>query len=116
MIQTVYLTLKGGLSEEEAFAVQSDKGLSTLRCVLKGYRYRNGDTAKLRATKPDGTPCFLAGVLHSENSFCFTLTEEITAVEGDLPCDITLSRGEGILSSDEFLLKVRPPAAEGGEG
>ena len=113
MIQTLYLSFHGGISEGEAFAVQGDKNLSTLRCVLRGYRYREGDTALLRATKPDGTVCYLSGMGDSENAFRFLLTDQMTAVEGDVRCDVALHREEGIISTDEFLLKVRPAAAAG---
>ena len=111
MIQTVYLSLNGVFSDSEAYATQGDRNLASLRCVIGGYRYEEGDTALLRATKPDGTACFLAGTCESENAFRFSLTESITAVEGDVRCDIALSRGEGIISCDEFLLRVRPAAA-----
>ena len=41
------------------------------------------------------------------------MTEQLTAVAGDVHCDIALYRDGGTLSSDEFLIKVRPPAATG---
>lgn len=113
MTQSVYLTLRGGFCDEEIYAVQSDRDLSEIRCVLRGYRYQPADTALLRATKPDGTVCYLAGEQEGENIFRFRLTEQMTAVAGDVRCDVALSRGDGTVSSDEFLLKVRPPAAAG---
>ncbi len=113
MIQTLYLTLSGGFSEEEAFAVKSDKDLSTLRCVLRGYRYAPYDTALLRATKPDGTVCYLSGINDGENAFRFTLTEQMTTVTGDVLCDVSVCRGTGTVSSDQFIIKVRPPSAAG---
>lgn len=113
MTQTLYLSFQGGISDAEAFAVQGDRNLSSLRCVLRGYRYRNNDTALLRATKPDGTVCYLTGTHDTENAFRFILTEQITDLEGDARCDIALTRGNGIISTDEFLLKIRPAAASG---
>ena len=113
MTQTVYLTLAGGFSEEEVFGVQSDKDLSELRCILLGYEYKNNDTALLRATKPDNTVCYLSGIHEGENVFRFTLTEQMTAVAGDVHCDVSICRGTGTISSDHFILKVRPPAAAG---
>lgn len=113
MIQSVYLTMAGGFSDEEIFAVQSDKDLAALRCVLRGYRYEKNDTALLRATKADGTVCYLSGVLEGENVFRFTVTEQMTAVTGDVCCDISICRGTGTISSDQFILKVRPPSAAG---
>ena len=113
MIQTLYLTLNGAFSDCEAYAVQSDRSLGVLRCVLRSYRYQPLDTALLRATKPDGTVCYLSGESDGENAFRFTMTEQLTAVEGDVRCDISVVRGDGTLSSDEFILKVRPPSAAG---
>ena len=113
MTQSVYLTLNGGFCDEEIYAVQSDRDLSEIRCILRGYRCEPADTALLRATKPDGTVCYLAGKKDGENAFRFRLTAQMTAVTGDVRCDVSLTRGEGTVSSDEFLLKVRPPAAAG---
>lgn len=113
MTQTIILTLSGNFSHKEIYAVRTDKDLSKLRCVFKGYRYESGDTAILRAKKPDGTNCYLAGECDGENAFSFTLTDQTTAVEGDVFCDICIYRGDANLSSDAFLIKVRPPAAEG---
>ena len=113
MTQTITLTLSGDFSHKEAYAVRTDKDLSRLRCVLRGYRYESGDTAILRAQKPDGKSYYLSGSVDGENAFVFTLTDQATAVEGDVFCDICIYRGDGNLSSDAFLIKVRPPAAEG---
>lgn len=113
MTQTITLTLSGDFSHKEAYAVRTDKDLSRLRCVLRGYRYESGDTAILRAQKPDGKSYYLSGRVDGENAFVFTLTDQATAVEGDVFCDICIYRGDGNLSSDAFLIKVRPPAAEG---
>ncbi len=113
MIQTLYLTLAGGFSNEEAFAVKSDKDLSELRCILRGYKYQLGDTALLRATKPDQTVCYLSGTPEGENAYRFRLSKQIAAAPGDVQCDVSISRGTGTISSDQFLLKVRPPSAEG---
>lgn len=115
MTQTIILTLSGDFSHKEVYAVRTDKDLSRLRCVLRGYRYESGDTAILRAQKPDGAKCYLAGESDGENAFGFTLTDQMTAAEGDVFCDICIYRGDGNLSSDAFLIKVRPPAAEGDE-
>ena len=113
MIQTVYLTMTGGFSDQEVFTVQSDRNLSVLRCILRGYSHEEKDTALLRATKPDGEVCYLSGILDGENAFHFTLTEQMTTVTGDVLCDISICRGDGIISSDQFILKVRPPSAAG---
>ena len=113
MTQTITLTLSGDFSHKEAYAVRTDKDLSRLRCVFRGYRYESGDTAILRAKKPDGKSYYLSGRVDGENAFVFTLTDQATAVEGDVFCDICIYRGDGNLSSDAFLIKVRPPAAEG---
>lgn len=113
MTQTLYLTLNGGFSDGEVSAVCADKDLGTLRCVLKGYRFEEGDAAILRAKKPDGTACYLAGTCEGGNAFRFPFTEQLTAVEGDVRCDVCLTRGSGSISSDEFILKIRPPSAAG---
>lgn len=113
MIQTLYLTMTGDISEEEAFAVRSDKDLSVLRCILRGYHNQPRDTALLRATKPDGMVCYLSGIPEGENAFRFTLTEQMTTVPGDVVCDVSIHRGTGTISSDQFVLKVRPPSAAG---
>ena len=113
MIQTLSLSMSGNFSDQEIFGVQSDKDLSEIRCILRGYRYQAGDTALLRATKPDDTVCYLSGISDGENVFRFLLTEQITAVTGDVRCDVSLCRGAGMISSDQFTLKVRPPSAAG---
>lgn len=113
MIQSVYLSMAGGFSDEEAFAVQSDQDLSALHCILRGYHYEKGDTALLRAAKPDGTVCYLSGIAEGENTFQFILTKQMTTVCGDINCDISICRGTGTISSDQFTLKVRPPSATG---
>lgn len=113
MTQTVHLTMTGGFSDEVAFAVQSDKLLPSLRCILKGYRYEPGDTALFRATKPDGNVCYISGITEGGNVFRITVTEQLTTVPGDVKCDLCIYRGTGMISSDEFLLKVRPPSAAG---
>lgn len=113
MIQTLSLSMAGNFSDQEIYGVQSDKDLSQVRCILRGYRYQAGDTALLRATKPDETVCYLSGVYENENIFRFVLTKQITAVAGDVRCDVSLCRGTGTISSDQFILKVRPPSAAG---
>ena len=113
MTQTISLSMAGAFSDLEIYGVQSDRDLSQLRCILKGYRYQKSDTALLRATKPDGTVCYLSGVNEGENAFRFVLSEQMTAITGDVCCDVSICRGEGMISSDQFILKVRPPSAAG---
>ena len=51
MTQTLNLTLTGNVPEEEVYGVQSDKDLSELQHILRGYEYQNIDTD----SKEDGT-------------------------------------------------------------
>jgi hypothetical protein len=112
MTQTVYLTLAGKISEGAATAVSGDKDARILRCVIKDYVPAEGDFVTLRATKPDDTVLYLTAV-YKGGAAEVTLNDQVLAVSGDVRCDLSIVNGSKILSTDEFVLSVRPASASG---
>lgn len=66
-------------------------------------------TAVVEGTKPDGKS-FSVSCLVSGDTVTAPLTQQMTALSGDIPCRLTLSDTRSILGTAQFILAVAPAA------
>lgn len=66
-------------------------------------------TAVIEGTKPDGKS-FSVSCLISGDTVTASLTQQMTALPGDIPCQLTLSDTRSILGTARFILAVAPAA------
>ena len=66
-------------------------------------------TAVIEGTKPDGKS-FSVSCLISGDTVTAPLTQQMTALSGDIPCQLTLSDTRSILGTAQFILAVAPAA------
>lgn len=66
-------------------------------------------TAVIEGTKPDGKS-FSVSCLVSGDTVTAPLTQQMTALSGDIPCQLTLSDTRSILGTAQFILAVAPAA------
>jgi hypothetical protein len=97
---------------------QYDKALRAfdVRLTMDGadYPVPPGCTAMLSGTKPDGKG-FLYSLNYSDNTVNVSVTEQMSAVAGDVPCEVTLYQADGgRIASGNFLLRVEKAALDAG--
>lgn len=95
---------------------QYDKVLRAfeVRLTMGGadYPIPSGCTAMLSGTKPDGKG-FLYSLNYSDNTVSVSVTEQMSAVAGDVPCEVTLYQTDGgRIASGNFLLRVEKAALD----
>lgn len=66
-------------------------------------------TAVIEGTKPDGKSFSVACQI-SGDTVTAPLTQQMTALSGDIPCQLTLSDTRSILGTAQFILAVAPAA------
>jgi len=93
---------------------QYDKTLRTIsiHLTMEGadYAIPSGSTVTVSGTKPDGTgfdnPCSFTG-----STVTVSITEQMTAAPGDVPCEITvMDKSGGRMASANFTLRVEEAA------
>lgn len=78
------------------------------------YPVPSGYAAMLSGTKPDGKG-FLYSLNHSDNTVSVSVTEQMSAVAGDVPCEVALYQTDGgRIASGNFLLRVEKAALDAG--
>lgn len=118
-IQKVTLTMRGNPSAVRMSGVQGDRDrrVMALRLTSNGKPYVPAGEVlpTLRATKPDGNVCYLTGTLSCvPGEVLVPMTAQLLAAPGNVRCDLSLVDSEGgTVTSDEFILRVRPPSASG---
>ena len=68
-----------------------------------------GATVTIDGTKPDGKAFTVSGTL-SGSTATVTLTEQMTVLAGEIPCQLTIISGTEVLGTARFLLCVQPSA------
>ena len=68
-----------------------------------------GAGVTMEGTKPDGKSFTVTGTL-SEDVAEVTLTAQMTAVSGEIPCRLNITSGSKILGTGELILEVAPSA------
>ena len=94
---------------------QFDKNSRTLQFALyngnTAYNIVSGTTALIQGTKPDKHAFqYVASVTVGSNIVTATLTEQMTAVAGDVLCEIVLNKGTEKLATANFILDVEKAA------
>lgn len=97
---------------------QYDKALRAFQIHLTmggaDYAVPDGYTVTFSGTKPDGKG-FLYSCSHSGSTLNVSVTEQMSAVAGDVPCEITLYQTDGgRIASGNFLLRVEKAALDSG--
>ena len=111
--QTYTLSLQPGGVPIRVPCVQGDALSRTLQFQLTS----SGAAAKLPAgagvtldgTKPDGKAFTVSGTL-SDSTASVTLTEQMTVLQGEIPCQLTVISGTEVLGTARFFLCVQPSA------
>jgi len=93
---------------------QYDKAMRkfAVRLLMDGvfYTIPSGCTATVSGTKPDGCG-FSDACTISGDTVTVTVSDQMSAVPGDIPCEITLfQEGEGRIASANFFLRVEKAA------
>ena len=94
---------------------QYDKSSRTLQFALyngnAAYNVVSGTTALIQGTKPDKHGFqYAASVTIGSNIVTATLTEQMTAVAGEVLCEIVLNKGTEKLATANFILDVEKSA------
>jgi hypothetical protein len=103
----------GGIPETIRIS-QYDKSMRkfAVRLLMDGVPYTipGGCTATVSGTKPDG--CGFSDTCSvSEDTVTVMVSDQMSAVPGDIPCEITLFKeGEGRIASANFFLRVEKAA------
>ncbi len=114
MITQIYtLSLQPGGVPGRIPCVQGDAGSRTIFLSLisggAAFTPPDGAVAAFEGTKPDGKSFSVSGTI-SGSTVSVTLTAQMTAVAGEIPCRLTLVSGTEILGTGEVLLVVAPAA------
>lgn len=75
------------------------------------YVPASGTTATIRGTKPDGTG-FMYSLEVTGNTVAMALNQQMAAIAGDVPTEITVAEPDGTASSANFVIRVEPAALD----
>ena len=111
--QTYPLSLQPGGIPVRVPCVQGDIQSRTLQFQLTSSGAAPdlpaGAGVTLEGTKPDGKSFSVAGTL-SDDVAAITLTAQMTAVSGEIPCRLNITSGSKVLGTGQLLLEVAPSA------
>lgn len=111
--QTYPLSLQPGGIPVRVPCVQGDIQSRTLQFQLTSSgasaNLPAGAGVTLEGTKPDGRSFSVAGTL-SDDVAEITLTAQMTAVSGEIPCRLNITSGSKVLGTGQLLLEVAPSA------
>ncbi len=111
--QSYTLSLQPGGIPVRIPCVQGDAGSRTISLSLisggTSFTPPTGAVATFDGAKPDGKSFSVSGTI-SDSTVSVTLTAQMTAVAGEIPCRLTLVNGTEVLGTAEALLVVAPSA------
>lgn len=115
IIQSINLNLITGQVLPRVNASQYDNNTRTLTMYLYDgeltFNIPNGVSGYIQGTKPDRTGFqYLATVTAGSNVVTFDITEQMTAVAGDVTCELVLVDGDDRIATVNFILHVEPAA------
>lgn len=113
--QSINLNLITGQVLPRVNASQYDNNSRTLTMYLYdgelAFNIPNGVSGYIQGTKPDRTGFqYLATVTAGSNVVTFDITEQMTAVAGDVTCELVLVDGDDRIATVNFILHVEPAA------
>lgn len=113
--QSINLNLITGQVLPRVNASQYDNNSRTLTMYLYDgeltFNIPNGVSGYIQGTKPDRTGFqYLATVTAGSNVATFDITEQMTAVAGDVTCELVLVDGDDRIATVNFILHVEPAA------
>lgn len=113
--QSINLNLITGQVLPRVNASQYDNNTRTLTMYLYDgeltFNIPNGVSGYIQGTKPDRTGFqYLATVAAGSNVVTFDITEQMTAVAGDVTCELVLVDGDDRIATVNFILHVEPAA------
>lgn len=113
--QSINLNLITGQVLPRVNASQYDNNSRTLTMYLYDgeltFNIPNGVSGYIQGTKPDRTGFqYLATVAAGSNVVTFDITEQMTAVAGDVTCELVLVDGDDRIATVNFILHVEPAA------
>jgi len=113
--QSINLDLITGQVLPRVNASQYDNNTRTLTMYLYDgeltFNIPNGVSGYIQGTKPDRTGFqYLATVTAGSNVVTFDITEQMTAVAGDVICELVLVDGDDRIATVNFILHVEPAA------
>lgn len=113
--QSINLNLITGQVLPRVNASQYDSNTRTLNMYLYdgelAFNVPNGVSGYIQGTKPDRTGFqYLATATAGSNVVTFDITEQMTAVAGDVTCELVLVDGNDRIATVNFILHVEPAA------
>lgn len=114
--QTYTLSLQPGGVPLRVPCVQGENLGRTLEFTLTSCaaaaNLPDGLTVTIEGTKPDGKS-FSAVAGQNGDTVTVTLTQQMCAVAGEVPCQLTLADSSAVIATARFLLEVAPSAIPG---
>lgn len=115
IIQSINLNLITGQVLPRVNASQYDNNTRTLTMYLYDgeltFNIPNGVSGYIQGTKPDRTGFqYLATATAGSNVVTFDITEQMTAVAGDVTCELVLVDGDDRIATVNFILHVESAA------
>lgn len=111
--QTYTLSLQPGGAPLRIPCVQRDANSRDITFDLTSggiaFSPPNGAVVTIDGTKPDGKSFSHTGTV-SGSTVTVTLTQQMTAVAGDVPCQLTIASGTAVLGTARFILAVSEAA------
>ena len=113
--QSINLNLISGQVLPRVNASQYDSNTRTLNMNLYNgelaFNVPSGVSGYIQGTKPDRTGFqYSATVTEGSNVVTFDITEQMTAVSGEVTCELVLVDGDGRIATVNFILYVEPAA------
>lgn len=111
--QTYTLSLQPGGAPLRIPCVQRDANSRDITFDLTSggvaFSPPDGAVITIDGTKPDGKSFSAAGTI-SGSTITVTLSQQMTAVAGDVPCQLTITSGTAVLGTARFILAVSEAA------
>ncbi len=113
--QTLKLNLIPGQVLPRINASQYDAGTRTLQMLLyngdQAFNISSGMSGFVQGTKPDRTGFqYSATVTEGSNVVTLVVTQQMTAVSGEVTCELVIADGDDRIATVNFILYVEPAA------
>lgn len=109
-VQEISLDVSGKLRYKYIDAKQGDNASRYLKITLlangKKITPETGETAIFRCLKPDGHSCLNSGTINSDGTVTVELTNQVLACKGTTKADVSLMKGDTVLSTVTFFIQV----------
>lgn len=113
-VQEISLDVAGKLRYKYIDAKQGDNASRYLKITLlangKKITPEVGETAIFRCLKPDGHSCLNDGTINRDGTVTVELTSQVLACKGTTKADVSLMKGDTVLSTVTFFIQVEEAA------